>query len=339
MSVLSGDSLRLAALAFLLLWWASRRVSRIFEKQYPALGKKVPVSGPAVLHVIDRAPDDPSAAPELPIVVIHGASGNARDGEAALGTRLGAKARILFFDRPGHGWSERPPGRSASAPDGQARMIVEALDQLDVGQAVIVGHSLGAAVACAVALIDKKRVAGLVVITPATHPWPGGGGISWHNRIAALPVIGRVFSELFPPLLGALVMPLVLPSIFTPNPVPDRYELRSGAALALRPKAFRANALDVVGLKANVTRLSPQYCEITAPTLIVCGGADVIVSNALHAERLAGEIKGSRLVELAGIGHMPQWTAGDEVARLILEFTAVLPVPPVMPAQAPAPPP
>ena len=339
MSVVSNDSLWLGALALLMLWWASRHVSRLHEKRYPALGKKVPVSGPAILHVIDRAPDEPSAAPVRPIVVIHGASGNARDGLAALGTRLGARARMLFFDRPGHGWSERPPGTSASAPDGQARMILEALDQLDIGQAVIVGHSLGAAIACALALIDKKRVAALVLITPATHPWPGSGGISWHNRITALPLIGRAFAELFPPILGTLVMPLVLPAIFSPNPVPDRYQLRSGAALALRPKAFRANAVDVVRLKANVTRLSPQYCDIAAPTLIVCGGADVIVSNALHAERLARDIKGARLVELPGIGHMPQWTAGDEVARLILEFTSVLPVPPVMPAQAQVPPP
>ncbi len=45
-----------------------------------------------------------------PIVFIHGASANLNDQMVPLRPLLEGRAEMLFFDRPGHGWSERGPG-------------------------------------------------------------------------------------------------------------------------------------------------------------------------------------------------------------------------------------
>lgn len=311
MIVWSG--LALAALALFLTTLAGRTV---INRRYPACGRLVrPSIGPDI-HVIERGQ---AKADRPAIVIIHGASGNARDSDEALGKPLSAVAHILSFDRPGHGWSGRARGRAAASPDHQAVRLAAALADMGIERCVLIGHSFGAAVACALALAIPQKLVGLVLIAPATHPWPGGG-ISWHNRVAALPIIGHLFAWLFPLPLGFFVMPKVLPDIFQPRPVPDAYAVRAGVALCLRPHSFRANARDVVDLLGHVTRLSPRYREITAPTLIIAGQNDEIVYNSLHAERLAREIAGARLVVLPDTGHMPQWTAPDETLRLMSQF-------------------
>lgn len=304
------------------LYGGARAAARQYEKLYPPNGRKIALEDGLSLHLIEREASD-GETQSLPLVLLHGASGNARDSDEALGALLSTDARVLSVDRPGHGWSERRPEREAAAPDAQAKLIARALRDIGVGRAVIVGHSLGASVACALALVAPEMVAGLVLIAPATHPWPGGG-ISWHNHVAATDVFGPFFASLFPPVVGPLVMSRVLPSIFAPNPVPPDYAERIGAALVLRPQHFHANAVDIVDLNQHLERLSAHYPDITAPTLAIAGAEDRIVSNAIHAAGLVRDIPGARLVELPGIGHMAHWAATETVARLIKEFAAGL---------------
>ena len=65
-----------------------------------------------------------------PILLIHGATSNARDMLVALGPDLARRHRVIIPDRPGHGWSSRPGGRADASPARQAALIVEALDRL-----------------------------------------------------------------------------------------------------------------------------------------------------------------------------------------------------------------
>ena len=67
-------------------------------------------------------------------------------------------------------------------------MIVEALDKLGVGPAILVVHSLAGAIGARMALDYPSRVAGLVMLAPVTHPWRGGVG--WYNMLVTTPVIG-----------------------------------------------------------------------------------------------------------------------------------------------------
>lgn len=300
------------ALVLAIAYLVSLEGTRRLDRAYAPAGRLVEVEG-GPIHLVERGPGD-----ALPIVLIHGASGNHRDLDLALGDTLAARYRVIAVDRPGQGHSGRLADPIAADPDHQARAIGTALTRIGVEKAVIVGHSFGAAVTAAFAVEFPERVAGLVFVAPATHPW-GGGGISWHNRVAALPIVGPVFAALFPYPVGSLAMPSVIKAVFRPSAAPEGYIARIGAALVLRARSFRANAQDVTRLLANVTRLSPRYPTITAPTLIVTGAEDPIVYNHIHAAGLKRDIAGSRRVDVPEAGHMLHWTHGASVIAAIDE--------------------
>lgn len=290
----------------------SRRATAAAERAVPPLGRFVAVDGRS-LHLIERPGRDPDA---VPLVFVHGASGNARDPLLAFGDRF-VRHRRLFVDRPGHGWSDRR-GRSDSAPIVQAEVIAGLLAAEGIARAVIVGHSWGCAVAAAFGVAFPDRVAGLVFLAPATHPWPGG--VDPLYRLAVTPLIGRLFCETCVAPIGARMTEAAIRGVFAPDSPPERYAEATGTALVLRPAEFRANAEDVVDLHAAVSALAPRYREITAPTLIVTGDRDTVVWPSIHAEGLARDLAGARLVRLPGVGHMPQHAARDRVVAEIERF-------------------
>ncbi len=294
-------------LVILLLVLATQWLTRRVEARFPPIGKFATVDG-VRLHYIDVPADRPDLAP---MIYLHGASGNARDLHGALAGPLSGRARMIFPDRPGAGYSQRG-GPEMAAPDRQAQLIAGLMRELGLERAVIVGHSLGAAVATAFAVAFPARTQGLVLISPATHPWPGGD-ITWYYDLVNTPVIGRIFTETLAIPLGSLVYREALKGVFTPNKVPRDYPERSGTRLVLRPANFRDNAADVGELFEHVTRLSKRYGEIEAPTVIITGDADTVVLPEIHSAGLARDIAGSRLVTLPRTGHMPPYPKTDAI--------------------------
>jgi pimeloyl-ACP methyl ester carboxylesterase len=194
------------------------------ERQYPPQGRFVDVAG-GRLHVLERG------KPDAPVVVLlHGASGNLQDVNAALGAPLAARYRVIMIDRPGHGWSDRPGGDDAS-PARQAVLIAQALEKLGVAHAIIVGVSWSGALATSYALAFPQRVAGLVLLAPVSHPWPGG--IAWNYRLASMPVLGPLFVRTVLMPLAYPIMDGLVRAAFAPQPMPDGV---SGACRA-RPGA------------------------------------------------------------------------------------------------------
>ncbi len=284
---------------------ATRVIAARVAADNPPLGRFVEIAG-GRLHVIEAG--DPGAPP---IVLLHGASGSASDSMGELGRRLAERHRVIAFDRPGHGWSDRI-ARDAASPAVQARLVREALDRMGVRRPIVVGHSFSGAVATAFALDHPDALSGLVLLSPVSHPWPGGG-ITWYYG-PATSWWGRIFTRTLTTPAGALIIDGAASAVFRPQAAPPDYVRRAQARLVLRPSAFEANAADVAGLHAFVSRQSGRYGEIRVPTLIVSGDADRIVWTDLHSRALEREIPGARLVVIPGMGHMPHWTAVDTIA-------------------------
>jgi pimeloyl-ACP methyl ester carboxylesterase len=269
--------------------------------------------------VLELAPSGPEE--QLPIVLVHGASGNLNDLRLALGDRLAGNRHVILVDRPGHGWSDRPGGVADASPARQAALIMEALDRMNVRRFVLLGHSLGGAVASALALAWPDRVAGLVLLAPVTHPWKGSS-ISWYNVVLSTPVIGRLFAYTVALPLSFLLLDGGVASVFAPQSAPADYVRRAAIRLLLRPAQFVANAQDIAALKAFVTVQMSRYAEIGMPTVIVTGSADATVSPQLHARAFAAAVPRARLVMLAGIGHMPHHVEPDEVVAAVEQLAA-----------------
>jgi pimeloyl-ACP methyl ester carboxylesterase len=171
------------------------------------------------------------------------------------------------------------------------------------------------AVATSLALDDPFRVAGLVLLAPVSHPWPGG--IAWYYRIASTPMIGPLFARTVALPVGMLLMAPAVTAVFAPQSPPRDYAARVGISLVLQPQNFLANAGDVAGLHAFVTAQVPRYAGIQAPTVIITGDRDVTVSTDIHARAIAELVPRSELIVLPGIGHMVHHVAADRVVAAI----------------------
>ncbi len=294
---------------------ATRIVAARVATANPPLGRFVEIPG-GRLHLIEAGP---ASAPT--IVLLHGASGSASDSMGALGARLAERYRVIAFDRPGHGWSDRITPEAAS-PAVQARLIREGLRAMGVERPIVVGHSFSGAVATAFALDHPDALSGLVLLSPVSHPWPGGE-ITWYYG-PATSWWGRLFTRTLTTPLGALVFDGAANAVFRPQAAPPNYVERAQARLVLRPSAFEANARDIAGLHDFVQRQSSRYGAIGVPTVIVSGDADRIVWTHLHSRALEREIPGARLVVIPGMGHMPHWTAVDTMAAVIDRVRGVL---------------
>jgi pimeloyl-ACP methyl ester carboxylesterase len=304
-----------AGLAVLLLAGAAATylIVRSIEARYPPAGRFVEVTG-GRLHYIELGPG--GKGPAATVLLLHGASGSSGDPIMALGHRLAAKFRVIAVDRPGSGWSDRIAGKAAGSPAVQATIIREALERLGVERAIVVGHSWSGALATNLALDHADKVAGLLLLAPVTHPWPGGA-ISWYYTPVTWPFVGEVLARtLTVPAGFAFIAPTVA-AVFAPQLPPPDYIDGAQIALVLRPPSFRANARDVKGLNAFVTAQSRRYGAIRAPTVIISGDADAIVWTNLHSRSLAREIPGAKLVILPGVGHMPHYAAPDIVVSEI----------------------
>jgi pimeloyl-ACP methyl ester carboxylesterase len=257
----------------------------------------------------------PSGAELPPVVFIHGASANLKDQMIPLQPLLEGRAEMLFFDRPGHGWSARGP-LSVQTPFDQAKTLASLMDHVGIESAIIVGHSLGGSLAAAFALAYPQKVRGIVFISPATHPWPGGE-TSWYYALTAKPFVGRLFAEAIAGPAGALSMAAATKCVFAPNPIPEEYLDRASIRLVLRASAFRANARDVEGLYRHAVATAPLYKNITAPAVIISGDHDTVVAEEIHSRGMARDIAGAELVWVRNLGHKPDWIAPELVVGAI----------------------
>jgi pimeloyl-ACP methyl ester carboxylesterase len=276
------------------------------QRAYPAQGRMIEVAG-ATLNVVDIGPRD-AAGP--PVVMIHGASSNLEVMRRPLGDMLAKNHRVILIDRPGHGWSTRTRTVD-STPAIQAAMIDETLEKLGVGPAIVVVHSWSGALGARMALDYPGRVAGLVMLAPVAYPWPGGVG--WYNKAVTTPVIGPLLAYTITLPLGLLLTEPGARGVFLPQIMPDGFVNDTATPLLLRPRAFLANARDLVTLKAAVAEQAPRYADIKVPAVVISGEIDKTVSPNRHSRPFAKAVPNAKLIMLSDVGHMVQNAAPELV--------------------------
>ena len=285
---------------------------RRIEQAYPPAGRFVEVSGGRI-HLVELGP-----ANAVPVVLLHGASGNLEDMRLALGDKLAQRHRVILVDRPGHGWSSRLGGSADASPARQVALIHDALQRIGIRRAVIVGHSWSGALATAYALAYPDAVSGLLLLAPVTHPWKGGVG--WYNPILTTPVVGPLFARTMALPIGKLMIGPVVTSVFAPHEPPQNYAERTAVELVLRPAELIANAEDLIQLKSFVSAQVPNYGAIAAPVTIMVGDLDYVVSLQIHAEAIAAVLPRGRLIVLPGVGHMVHHVAAEAASEAITEL-------------------
>ena len=290
---------------------ANHAAARRAERRNPPRGRFITVDG-VRLHYTDRG-----GGPA--VVLIHGNVVTGSDWEdSGLVEALLRHHRVIAFDRPGFGHSDRPRDRIWTA-ERQADLLHMALRRLGVARPVVVGHSWGAGVALAMAARHPQDVAGLVLLSGYYH-WTLRPDVALVAPVA-LPLLGDVLRYTLSPLLGRLLMPLLKRGMFGPAPVPPRFRAGFSDAMALRPSQIRAIAEDGTLMIPAALRLRRAYARLTMPVAILAGEGDRVVF-ARNARRLHASIPGSTLRILPGVGHMLHHMAPEAVVRAVEEVSA-----------------
>jgi pimeloyl-ACP methyl ester carboxylesterase len=237
------------------------------------------------------------------VLLLHGQPGWARDWQE-VSTAIGSRA--IAINRPG--WD----GRSVATDlDGNGRAALATLDRFGVERAVIVGHSLGGAVAAWLGVHQPARVERLVLAAPAANV----ASLYAFDRWLAAPVLGELASAT---ALGGLGLALAAGPVrrrIGAGVIDDRHLRRVGRRL-LEPGVWRSFVAEQRALVRDLPALELGLGRVSAPTTIVCGSADRIVPLS-SARRLASQIWGAELVVAAGAGHLLPLQRAGLLAEII----------------------
>jgi pimeloyl-ACP methyl ester carboxylesterase len=270
------------------------------EAAHPPSGVFVEVGGRRVhAHVSGTGPD---------VVLIHGAFGSLRDFTFDLSARLAQRYRVIAFDRPGLGYTDRTDpayaaafAATAESPAEQAALLAAAARELGAERPVVVGHSFGGIVAMAWALDHDP--AAVVMLAGVAMPWPGELG--WLYQVNGTAAGGGIVAPALSAWVPETRLREAVAATFAPQSMPAGYDDYIGPYMPLRLPAFRANVRQVNTLRPHVVEMGRRYPDLRLPIEIVHGAEDRTVPLDIHSEPLSRIVPGATLTILPGVGHMP----------------------------------
>jgi pimeloyl-ACP methyl ester carboxylesterase len=253
--------------------------------------------------------------PGAPIVLIHGYGGSLHWWDRMV-PLLSKDHRVITLDLLGFGGSAKPS--SGYAMEDQASLVAEALNQLRVQGAVVVGHSLGATVVTALADQSSELVDRVVVVDQA--PDTSYGGSPFIAKLGYLPVLGELLHRITPDALvrkgyeEAFAPGFDVESGFAdPDQVIDDYNAMTYTSYD-RTSSEQKDYLDEIPLDERLK-------DAAVPLLVIFGAEDQIwdTEDSLAAYE---DVPGIRTATIEDAGHSPNVEQPEETARLILEFAA-----------------
>jgi pimeloyl-ACP methyl ester carboxylesterase len=256
------------------------------------------------------------------IVLLHGLGGFAESWRQTIDV-LARRADVLALDLPGFGLSAKP--RTRYDLDFFTRVLHGFLDATGVGQASLVGHSLGGAVAVAYALTRPSRVDRLALVSAVV---PGFDyRPSWLYRLAALRGLGEVAAL-------CTARPLYRAAIARcfHAPVAEDVDALVDWSYAARTAwdakaAYLATLRDV---RADFAARAPAYRRVAGtlplPVLLVHGRQDRVVP-AVHCVNVSKGFPRASVRWLDRCGHFPQLEHADTVNGWLEDFLVARPAP------------
>jgi pimeloyl-ACP methyl ester carboxylesterase len=228
-----------------------------------------------------------------PVVLIHGAGGTHLSWPPQIRRLAGEK--IYALDLPGHGKSG---GAGRQSIDEYADDVIAFMKELKIRAAVIVGHSMGSAVALTLALKYPKQVLGLGLL---------GSG----SKLRVAPILLETVGN---PNTFESAVDMVNENCFSSETPQNLMGLAKRTMLEIRPPVLLGDLL-----ACNEFNVTSQLEKINVPTLIICGVEDRMMPLKF-SESLRDGIANSQLQVLDHAAHMVMLEQPDAVADLLKQF-------------------
>jgi len=238
----------------------------------------------------------------VPMLLLHGITDSWRSFERVL-PHLPESIHAFAISQRGHGDVDRPA--AGYRPHDFAADLFAFMDALELGPAVIAGHSMGSSVAQRFAIDHPGRTLGLVLVGALT---------TWRNHPDFVALWNSVISTLTDPIDPDFVREFQESTLAGSVP-PTFLEAVVEESLKLPARVWRASLLEGL-LEAD---FSEELRKIKAPTLIVWGDQDSLTQSGQEA--LMAAIAGSQLVVYPGVGHGLHWEKPERFAADLAAFT------------------
>lgn len=215
--------------------------------------------------------------------------------------QLSRRFRVITLDHRGVGGSAGPRPHSIAAFAKDASLLI---DYLGMNKAHILGVSMGGMVAQHMAVHHQQYVDHLIL---------GATACAGHLVRPKLKVLLGALFYLKPELAArALVSDAFLRS--DPSYLPSLIHTMHSSSAGTRVFLEQLSAIARFNLRREIS-------QITAPTLIICGTDDQIISHE-NSDLIATEIAGSRLIKWDGVGHLFPRERPEATADAIANFVA-----------------
>lgn len=251
-----------------------------------------------------------SAGQGSPIVLIHGFMDSHRTWRRNVDV-LASAHRVYALDMLGFGSSERVRAPIYTLKQ-QAQALKSFFDALQIGPAVIIGHSLGGALALQFAYDFPDLVHKLVLVAPATYLYAAlpRNGLRYIPRGVARGVLG-----LYQRWQGSRAATVRLAYGAAQRITQDSIGFRKQM---LRTRGMHDALLFMIQSKREAD--VPRYLQqVTVPTLIIWGRRDRVLPGS-HARRHAQALPNARLEWVETAGHLPHEEQPEQVNWLLQEF-------------------
>jgi pimeloyl-ACP methyl ester carboxylesterase len=276
---------------------ATRRLAAEAEAKCPPSGKFVEIDGNRIHYV--------ETGEGRPIVFLHGLGAQLCHFSGPLFGEFGPGYRLIALDRPGSGYSRRVRGASGGLSE-QARVVRRFIGELGLEKPLVVGHSLGGAIALTLAVEHPDAISGIALLSPLTHMES-----ALRPEFKALYIPSRLLRWI---VSNTVAIPrsfkfaeATLDFIFSPQAVPPDYLVEGGGWIGLRPSHFYASSTDFTAIPADLACIEARYGEIDMPAGILFGTADRIIAFAEHGAPMPERMENLDFEVIEGLGHMPHF--------------------------------
>lgn len=288
----------------LCLFWAAlalftRRAVRRIETAVPMDGRHIEIDGERI-HYVEYGSDE---AKRPPIVFVHGLGGQMRNFAYLPLDTLAREHRVILVDRPGSGYSTRGEHRAANIR-AQAKTLARFIDALGLQAPVVVGHSLGGAIALALALDHPKSVARVALIAPLTHQQTEVPK-AFRALVVRSARVRRFIANTIATPLGLATTNATLNAVFAPDAAPADFATRGGALLSVRPVGFFNASRDLLALEDadDLAQMEQRYAQLSVPVDVLFGRDDIVLDWQRHGDALRRRSSQVTLEVVSG-GHM-----------------------------------
>lgn len=245
------------------------------------------------IHYVQSFPSGHKTTGRPPLVLIHGAGGSHLHWPLPV-RRLPGET-VYALDLPGHG---RSGGVGRQIIADYAGAVLDWLDGMLINQAILVGHSMGGAIAQTLALTAPENVAGLVLV---------GTGARLPVNEAILQ--GTLSESAFPDTVAQIIK-----WAFALNAPAQLTRLAHQRMLEVRPTVVHADFL-----ACSTFDVTETIGAVVTPALVIWGAVDKMVPE--RASRfLAEKIAGATLKVIPDAGHMVMLEQPQAVAEAVAGF-------------------